>query len=888
LIKLFARPLLFSYIGFIITCCFQGSAFGQTSPTIFNDNAGWCWYQDERIIVNNNKLIFGSIADATGTGGASRDGDCEVTTYDLTTSALSRFTLKDNLDSDDHAAPAFMVQPDGKILAVYATHGSDRYARYRITTNPGDTSSWGSELSYYAGAGVTYSNVYRLSSSGITYDFYRGENYNPNVLISSNDGNSWSYGGRLIRIGTGSTRPYAKYASNATDKIWFTYNDGHPRDIADNNTYVAYLQGSNIYNSYGVDIGDLNTTSSSGIAPSAGTMVYNAPSDGSQRSWTSDIQLDAAGYPVLAYTTRITNDDHRYRYSRFNGTTWTDRQIAYAGQCLYTYENDYTGLITLNPSDPNTLYISTNADPVTGAALISSTDGQRHWEVFRGFTNDNGATWTWTPVTANSTTNNIRPILPKWDSQHTALLWMKGTYTTWEEWNADAVGYVFEGANGIWSNAAGGDWTSGTNWQSGLIASGKLVIADFSTLDVSGAATVQLNGARTLGFLVFKDTNTASSGNWIINPGSGGTITLENVGPARPTITVTNQTATINVPLTGTQGLDVKGSGTLILGGANTYSSGTTIYSGSALQVGNGGALPVAGAVVNNASLVFNGSGIVTLNGAISGSGALNQNGSGTTILGGNSVYTGATNVNDGALRAAHPNALGAAAGVVNIAGGVADGRLEIDGVNITKNTNLAGRGATHGANLSPHIVNISGNNTLNGNVFLTVSGYDYLIQSDSGKLTVYGSIINNTGNATERNLYLLGLGDGQISGTIGNGTGTGPINLIKDGAGTWTLTQDIAYTGNTTVMDGILEVTNFNPATASTAMVNVMDYAELLADSIVANTLAIGQGGKVTIRPLSSAILLNNILVPEPSSLILILLAAIAGCAYFIRRKLG
>ena len=187
------------------------------------------------------------------------------------------------------------------------------------------------------------------------------------------------------------------------------------------------------------------------------------------------------------------------------------------------------------------------------------------------------------------------------------------------------MGYVFDGANGIWSNTAGGDWTSGRNWQSGLIASGKLGIADFSTLDISGTASVQLNGSRTLGFLVFKDTNTSSPGNWAIDPGSGGTITLENLGPARPTITVQNQTAAINVPLAGTQGLDLKGNGWLTLGARSTYSGGTTIYAGSTLQIGDGGALPVAGAVANNASLTFNSSGTVTLNGAISGAGTLTK-----------------------------------------------------------------------------------------------------------------------------------------------------------------------------------------------------------------------------------------------------------------------
>ncbi len=574
------------YLGIILFCSLAGKLWAQSSPIVFNDNAGWNWCQDERAIICNNKFIFGSTADASGTGGTSRDGDDEITTYDLSTSALSIFTLHDALDSDDHAPPALMVRPDGKILAVYCTHGHDGLVRWRITTNPGDTSSWSTESTVLANSadswGATYTNLYRLSSTGITYDFYRGEWYNPNVLVSTDDGSSWSNGGRLIRTSASGIRPYIKAISNNTDRVWFTYTDCHP-DAGVTNLYAAYLQGGNIYDSYGTQIGVLNATSTSGIAPSAGTKIYNA--DSTHRAWTSDLQLDSNGYPVAVYSVRIGTvdiyNDHRYRYARFDGTTWHDYEIAYSGQCLYTAAMDYTGLITLNPSDLNTVYMSTNADPVTGVPLISSADGKRHWEVYRGFTNNNGVSFTWTPITANSTADNIRPNLPYWDSQNTALYWLQGKYTTYTDYNLDAVGYIFSGANGIWSNSSGGDWASGGNWQSGLIASGKLGIADFSTLDVSGTVSVQLNGARTLGTLVFGDTNTATPGNWVLNPGSGGTLTLENIGAACPAIIVQNQTATINLPLAGTQGLEKKGTGALILNIANTYTGPTTITGGT-------------------------------------------------------------------------------------------------------------------------------------------------------------------------------------------------------------------------------------------------------------------------------------------------------------------
>ena len=62
------------------------------------------------------------------------------------------------------------------------------------------------------------------------------------------------------------------------------------------------------------------------------------------------------------------------------------------------------------------------------------------YEIFEGNTANGGATWAWDPITYNSTMDNIRPIVPKWDNQHTALLWMRGTYTTYTNYNMAIVG----------------------------------------------------------------------------------------------------------------------------------------------------------------------------------------------------------------------------------------------------------------------------------------------------------------------------------------------------------------------------------------------------------------------------------------------------------------
>jgi hypothetical protein len=135
-------------------------------------------------------------------------------------------------------------------------------------------------------------------------------------------------------------------------------------------------------------------------------------------------------------------DDHRYHYALWNGKQWVDHEIAYAGSCLYSRELDYTGNISLDPGDPDAVYISANVEPKSGAPLLSRADGKRHYEIFRGTTTDGGASWSWTSITANSSADNLRPIVPDGSGDNTVLLWLRGTYRTYTDYNLAVVGVI--------------------------------------------------------------------------------------------------------------------------------------------------------------------------------------------------------------------------------------------------------------------------------------------------------------------------------------------------------------------------------------------------------------------------------------------------------------
>ena len=240
-------------------------------------------------------------------------------------------------------------------------------------------------------------------------------------------------------------RPYVKYASNGRDTIHMLYTESTPFSY-DTSIYHMYYRDGMLHRSDGTPIRALAPGL---LTPAEGTIVYRA--NDQNVAWMSDVHMDGKGRPWMGYSLRKgklsgpseqVGADHRYRYARWTGSRWVDNEIAYAGSQLYRREDDYTGLIALDPEDPRTVYASTNVHPSSANPLISAADGKRHWEIFRGVTRSDGATWTWTAVTKNSTADNIRPVVPIWKNKRYALLWLRGTYRTYTDYDLAVVGFI--------------------------------------------------------------------------------------------------------------------------------------------------------------------------------------------------------------------------------------------------------------------------------------------------------------------------------------------------------------------------------------------------------------------------------------------------------------
>ncbi len=417
---------------------------------VFTDNGGWSWFNSEGIIVHDEKIIVSSVANSAGPGGQSLAKHVRVSTYNLNSKSSETVTVgiaPGPHGGDDHDQGALLSLQDGRYLCVFAGHNYDNNMFWAFSDS-GNSAVWSNPQSLDVGGENTYSNVFHLAAenngNGRIYNFHRGRGWNPNAFVSDNEGQSWKYGGRLV-VHYG--RPYVRYASNNKDVIHFITTEHHPRDF-NNSVYHGYLKGGKTYNSFG-DVIDNNFWDEDGPDPNAFTKIYSGNAD--NVAWTSDIHLDSNENPYITFTVQVGSaglptgqggDDIRYHYARFDGERWHDNEIAYGGTRLYSGEDDYSGNIFLDPNNPFRVFISVDVNPETGELLVSEGDNQVHYEIFMGVSKDSGQTFSWTPLTENSRSDNIRPMSPIWDSTNTAVLWMRGRYTSYQNYNTQIVGVV--------------------------------------------------------------------------------------------------------------------------------------------------------------------------------------------------------------------------------------------------------------------------------------------------------------------------------------------------------------------------------------------------------------------------------------------------------------
>jgi hypothetical protein len=417
--------------------------------SVDSPNGAWCWFQDERVIVDADHpdgpvLMFTSVSASEEI--EAEQGDLDFHWYGLGSHERDVVELHDRLGQDDHNVAALYQLDTGQTLAVYARHNKDNNTYSRLS-GPHDPAVWSAVRIFEGTAKATYNNLLTagVGAAKKLFDFSRMQGWDPNFLTYDEQGGTWQYGGRLLNS---EGRPYLKYAASADGtKIHVVATDQHPRNF-DNSLYHGVMNGTALFDSNGTLLdGDLSDQDA--VGPTALTVVFRGDPD--NVAWMADVAIDGDDHPVIAFSVQKDGRDkprgsggldHRYHLARPGPGGWRQREIAYAGERLYPGEDDYTGLVAIDPEDVNRLVISSNADPVSGAPLISAADHRRHYEIFAGESNDDGRTFTWRALTRNSTVDNIRPVIPAWDSDQRVVLWMRGTYTTYMDFDTQIVGII--------------------------------------------------------------------------------------------------------------------------------------------------------------------------------------------------------------------------------------------------------------------------------------------------------------------------------------------------------------------------------------------------------------------------------------------------------------
>lgn len=481
---------------------------------------------------------------------------------------------------------------------------------------------------------------------------------------------------------------------------------------------------------------------------------------------------------------------------------------------------------------------SSLAVAIAAAFLISSgaTFGQAHQSVAPaqvGYNLDSNA-----PVSGGG--NQIVPLAANTANTYSGTT--TGSVLTTTNWSLGHVPTVSEDA--VFDGVSAGTGIRTFN-------NGSLTVGSWNVTASTGTFSLRNGTAATTSTLTLGGAG--DNGNGVT--GTASTDLLFAAGGSTFNITGTNGTAILNVVLAqsgtfdavGTIGANAvisgvgfgitkTGAGTLTLSGANTFSGGLTLSTGT-LNMNNAaapgtGTFTINGGTITNTSgaaitlsnnnaqtwggdFSFDGSsgsnnlnlgtGAVTLTGnriilnmtgatsTLTVGGAIGDGGNGFSlsrlgtgtgvlILTGNSTYSGGTTIGGGTFS------------VSSIGNAGASGNLGTGGINLGNTTTGGTLLYTGGGETTNKVFNLSG--TTGGGIIDTTGATGGLVLSAN---------ITATGAGT-KTLTLRGDSTGNaINGSIVDNGGANLTRLAKSGTGTWTLGATNTYSGGTTISGGVL-----------------------------------------------------------------------------------
>lgn len=382
-------------------------------------HGAWSWFGDPRAVyvVGRSDEIF--------VGWLDWAGGVTVGAYDPRF-GVTRKKVIGSLFHDDHGAPSIFVEPDKRLTVFWSAHNG-RQMYYRSTLRPEDIGAWGPlhHLPQNVGGslGFTYPNPVRLATeSNRLYLFWRGGNWSEDYATRTLAGR-WSRAHELISVA--GQRPYVKVDTDGRNEVALAFTNGHPRDVLTSIYYAAYRAGS-LWTAGGRRIARIDRGP---IGPWQADLVYDAHRS-QVPAWVWDVALDRRRRPVIVYATFPSAQEHEYWYADWTGARWVSHFLTVAGGTISPggIEYEYSGGITLDHTDPSTVYLSRQ---VAGG-----------FEIERWTTPNRGWHWRHTVAVPAGGVENVRPVVPRgWDRGPMRLLWLRGDYRSYSNYRT-SVAYV--------------------------------------------------------------------------------------------------------------------------------------------------------------------------------------------------------------------------------------------------------------------------------------------------------------------------------------------------------------------------------------------------------------------------------------------------------------
>lgn len=736
------------------------------------------------------------------------------------------------------------------IIGPWATIGTGTGTRYAVGSADGTTST---TITGLTGTTATTGTLANLTSTG-NFDYSSGAtttaSLSANTLRYTGGVNTTSIGtgftlttGGLLNAGTGTL---TVAPANPTSSILTTPTGGmmvvNTPDSTRSINITSMIGGAGALTKTGsgtLTLGSANSNFSGGLNLSQGTISFNANSaaaagsvttgptgtgtftigDGTTITWTTGLGISANSI-VLAGDTTFAGPVQRLGIGGpfvlgSQTRTWYTPGSGTAAQAAAMAGTNNNGIRFFQTTNGPAISVDSGTLRLVGTGPWS---GVGFAQVIT-FTNNSGITIGNNILTSFSATNQLGAAGTTSasltvesggylnlssgaasQSQSVNSLAGDGTVTNLSTTAGAATLTVGNAAGTNSSTTFSGTIVDGSSLNSvtGITALGTVALTK------AGAGTLTLTGVNT-----YTGTTTISGGTLLIADGSiansaniANTATLEYA--------LNNNARTYANVISGTAGALVKsGTNTLTLTGANTYTGTTTISAGT-LQLGNGGttgSLATTSAITNNATLAFNRSNTIAQGtnfaAVIAGSGSVVQNGTGALTLSGANTFTGGVTLNSGSLNI---NANGVAGTSGPLGNG---GTFTINGGTLD---NTSGSAKTL-ANVTPTTINadfgFTGTADLNlgtGAVGLgSAAGTSRTITPNAGTLTLAGVISNGTtANKLVKNgagtLSLTGLNT--FTGGVDVNAGTLTLGGIATNSGT-TITSSATGTGNVSFANG-------------------------------------------------------------------------------------